>query len=239
MTDVKSPQISRILTTILLCLTWLLMIWALWLFYNKHVIVSVVKVSKVIRGPPSNHQGGGGGVFVADKLFISTKLGGALKISNFIICLYRTVLGITYLFHWVYPKLYIKKTTAPTPCRLDGCPVDTFSRPKIYKISCIFKSHYMHPFSTPSLPLQNIVYRGLCVNRGYLWSCQANNATLKQCDYSRIHINCGEWFLSISQLIPNQLSWYMYRHYFLVMVRLPWKCHWKILHSLKAGLFNV
>ena len=28
--------------------------------------------------------GGRGGVFVADKLFISTKLGGALKISNFI-----------------------------------------------------------------------------------------------------------------------------------------------------------
>ena len=76
---------------------------------------------------------------------------------------------------------------------------------------------------------------GLCVKRGYLWSYQANNATLKQCDYSRIHISCGEWFLSISQLIPNQLSWYMYRHYFLVMVRLPWKCHWKILHSLKVG----
>ena len=38
--------------------------------YNKHVIVSVVKVWNVIRGPPSNHQGGGGGVFVADKLFI-------------------------------------------------------------------------------------------------------------------------------------------------------------------------
>ena len=129
----------------------------------------MVEVSKVIRGPPSNQQGGGGGVFVADKLFISTKLGGALKISNFIICLYRTVLDITYLFHRIYPKLYIiKKTTAPTPCRLNGGPVDTVSRPKIYKISCICKAHYMHPFSTPSLPLQNIVYRGLCVNRGYL-----------------------------------------------------------------------
>ena len=155
------------MTIILLCPTWLLMTWTLWLSYNKHVIVSVVKVPKVIMGPPSNHQGGGGGVFVADKLFISTKLGGALKISNFIIWSYITVLDVNYLFHRVYPKLYIKKTTASTPCRLNGGPVDTFSRPKIHKISCICKSHYMHSLSTPSLPLQNIVCRGLCVK---IWS---------------------------------------------------------------------
>ena len=45
---------------------------------------------------------GGGGVFVADKLFISTRLGGALKLLNFITCLsclYRTVLEVKYLFH--------------------------------------------------------------------------------------------------------------------------------------------
>ena len=43
-------------------------------------------------GAPFNHQEGGG--VVADKLFISAKLGGALKISNFITCLYRTVLDV-------------------------------------------------------------------------------------------------------------------------------------------------
>ena len=45
-------------------------------------------------------QGGGGAdVFVAGKLFILTGLGGALKISNFITCLHRTVLEINYSFH--------------------------------------------------------------------------------------------------------------------------------------------
>ena len=52
-------------------------------------------------------RGGGGVVFVADKFFISTKLGGSLKISNFIICLYRTVLDVNYLFHRICLKLYI------------------------------------------------------------------------------------------------------------------------------------
>ena len=41
----------------------------------------------------------GAGVFVAGKLFISTGLGGALKISHFITCLYRAVLEVNYLFH--------------------------------------------------------------------------------------------------------------------------------------------
>ena len=46
------------------------------------------KVWKV-KGAPFNLQGLGGGearVFIADKLFISTRLGGALKISIFITC---------------------------------------------------------------------------------------------------------------------------------------------------------
>ena len=45
--------------------------------------------------------GRGDGVFVADKLFISIRRGGALKISNFITCLYRprTFLEVNYLFH--------------------------------------------------------------------------------------------------------------------------------------------
>ena len=43
-----------------------------------------------IRGPLFNIQGGGAGVFVAGKLFLSTGLGGALKISHFITCLYSS-----------------------------------------------------------------------------------------------------------------------------------------------------
>ena len=40
-------------------------------------------VAEVLGGHHSISRGGGGaGVFVADKLFISTGLGGALKISN-------------------------------------------------------------------------------------------------------------------------------------------------------------
>ena len=103
------------MTIILLCLTWLLMTWTLWLFYNKHVIVSVVRFQKSLGPTIQSPGGGGGGVFVADKLFISTKLGGTLKISNFNICSYRTVLDVNYLFHRVYPKLYIKKLQPPPP----------------------------------------------------------------------------------------------------------------------------
>ena len=47
---------------------------------------------------PITTGGGTAGVFVADKLFISTTLSGALKILNFITCLYRTVLEKIYLF---------------------------------------------------------------------------------------------------------------------------------------------
>ena len=67
-------------------------------------------------------RGGGGSFLVADKLFISTKLGGALKISNFIIYLYRTLSSWhKYLLPEIinkniyYPKLYIKKELQPPP----------------------------------------------------------------------------------------------------------------------------
>ena len=49
-------------------------------------------------GHHSISMGGGDGVFVANKLFISTWLGGALKISHFITCFYRTVLEVNNLF---------------------------------------------------------------------------------------------------------------------------------------------
>ena len=60
-------------------------------------LMSGLKLS--LRGHHSIPRGGGGaGIFVADKLFISTPFGGALKISNFITCLYRTALEENYLF---------------------------------------------------------------------------------------------------------------------------------------------
>ena len=64
--------------------------------------------------------GGGAGVFVAGKLFISTRLGGALKISNFIISLYRTVFNVNYLFHAESARNYLfKKNFSPPPPPLE------------------------------------------------------------------------------------------------------------------------
>ena len=79
----------------------------------------------VIRGPPLNIQGGGAGVFVAGKLFISTGLGGALKISHFITCLYRTVLEVNYLFHAESARNYLfqKNSGPPPPWKSNGGPL--------------------------------------------------------------------------------------------------------------------
>ena len=46
-----------------------------------------------LREPPFNLQWGG------DKLFISTRLGGALESSNLIICLSKPVPEIFFLFY--------------------------------------------------------------------------------------------------------------------------------------------
>ena len=72
--------------------------------WSSEVSVSAIPACTTVcyfpfRGPPFNLQGGGAGVFVADKLFISTRLGSSLKILNCITCLYRTVLKVNYLFH--------------------------------------------------------------------------------------------------------------------------------------------
>ena len=68
--------------------------------------------------------GGEAGVFVADKLFISTWLGGTLKFSNFITCLHRTVLEVNYLFHAGSARNYLfqKYSSPPPPPRLNGAP---------------------------------------------------------------------------------------------------------------------
>ena len=78
-----------------------------------------------IRRPPFNLQrGGGAGVFVANKIFISTRPGGALKILNFIACLYSTVLEVNYFFSGrVCTKLFISQILQPSPWRLNGDPL--------------------------------------------------------------------------------------------------------------------
>ena len=69
-----------------------------------------------VRGPQLDSQGGGAGVFVAGKLFISTGLGGALKISHFVTCLYGTVLEVNYLFHAESSQNYLfQKYSCPPP----------------------------------------------------------------------------------------------------------------------------
>ena len=69
-----------------------------------------------VRGPPLDSQGGGAGVFVAGKLFISTGFGGALNISHFVTFLYGTVLEVNYLFHAESAQNYLfQKYSCPPP----------------------------------------------------------------------------------------------------------------------------
>ena len=90
-----------------------------------------------LLGATIQSTGGGGGVaFVADKWFFSTRLGRALKISNFITCLYRTLLHVNYLFHAESARNYLfkKKLKPPLP---PGdwmvAPVHTtFWKPKLF-----------------------------------------------------------------------------------------------------------
>ena len=77
---------------------------------------------KEVRGPPLDSQGGGAGVFVAGKLFISTGLGGALKISHFVTCLYVTVLEVNYLFHAESARNYLFQKYSCPPGNLMVAP---------------------------------------------------------------------------------------------------------------------
>ena len=79
-----------------------------------------------IKEAPFNLQGGGGArVFVPDKLFISTRRDGALKISNCTTFLYRTFLGVNYLFHAESAQNYLfqKYSSPPPPHPGDGGPL--------------------------------------------------------------------------------------------------------------------
>ena len=79
------------------------------------------------KGPPFDIQGGAG-VFVAGKLFISTWLGGALKISHFITCLYGAVIEVNYLFHAESARnnLFHKNWSPPPhpPWKLNSGPLN-------------------------------------------------------------------------------------------------------------------
>ena len=70
---------------------------------------------------------GGAGVFVAGKLFISTGLGGAPKISYSITCLYRTVREVNYLFHAESARNYLfQKNSSPPLSKLNSGPLIAF-----------------------------------------------------------------------------------------------------------------
>ena len=73
-------------------------------------------------------RGRRGGVFLtADKLFISTRLGGALKISNIITCLYTIKLKyIIYFIHNLPGNIYSKNTSAAPPRPLGDWMVPPF-----------------------------------------------------------------------------------------------------------------
>ena len=60
--------------------------------------------------------GGGSGVFVAGKLFILTGLGGALKNSHFVTCLYGTVFEVNSIFYAESARNYLfQKYSCPPP----------------------------------------------------------------------------------------------------------------------------
>ena len=101
------------------------------LFHTDHAAICHVRVFKncvynykgaTIRFPV---DGGGAEVFVTGKLFISIELGGALKISHFVTCLYGTVLEINYLFHAESARNYLfqKYSYPPPPWESNGGPL--------------------------------------------------------------------------------------------------------------------
>ena len=98
-----------------------------------------------------SREGGGVGFFVAGKLIILTGLGGALKISHFITCLYRTLLEVNYLFHADSARKYFfQKNSSPSPLpppsELNGAPLD---------YSVISSLTFKHPAHTSYVPKIN------------------------------------------------------------------------------------
>ena len=91
----------------------------------------------IIRGAPLDPRGGGAGVFVAGKLFISTGLSAALKISHFVTCLYGTVLEVYYLFHAESARNYLfqKYSCPPPPWESNGGPLNIYSKISLHQMN--------------------------------------------------------------------------------------------------------
>ena len=89
-----------------------------------HGRVTSQKQCSVLGGHHSISRGGDG-VFVTGKLFISTGLGCALKISHFITSLNRTVLEVNSLFHATSARNYLfqKHFCPPPPWKSNGDPL--------------------------------------------------------------------------------------------------------------------
>ena len=90
--------------------------------------ITYINSAGLLGGHRSISGGGGEGcsvVFVSDKLFISTQLGGALKILKFITCLYKTILEVNYLFHAGSTRNEKnQKYSSAAPWRLNGGPLN-------------------------------------------------------------------------------------------------------------------
>ena len=81
-----------------------------WQWRGKQHSVSTVLI---IKGPPFNIQGGGGwaNIFVADKLIISTRLGGALIFSKF----YHMFIMFIYNIIVEQKLEFVRKYSSPPP----------------------------------------------------------------------------------------------------------------------------
>ena len=71
---------------------------------------------------------------MAGKLFISIGLGGVLKISHYITCLYRTVLEVNYLFHAESARTLMEKIyNAKVQARRLRVLISCLFKPKEYE----------------------------------------------------------------------------------------------------------
>ena len=78
------------------------------LWSNDCCMINTLRKIKPYGATIQSSGGGGAGVFIVEKkYFISTRLGGALKMLNFIACLFRTVLKVLEPAFWRYHAVLI------------------------------------------------------------------------------------------------------------------------------------
>ena len=85
---------------------------------NFEVVGHELKI-KLYKGPPLNLRMGGGG---NDELYITNRLGRALKMSSFIKCTYKTVIKMNNLFHTESAQNYYFKNIPSLHGRFNVCP---------------------------------------------------------------------------------------------------------------------